>query len=368
MKGLALWALGFAPGAAAGWLAAEAWTRRGRPRDLYEGDERADRVTASAVRAADAAADLPPGARLDVLVRLLASRAAERTGLRCMVVLRDLEGGPIVVAGVSRGSDVRLLEMPIEPDSWVGRAVTDGIPTVAPRVGPVMRIAVGDRRRPLEGGVAVPIRSPTRVEGAVVALGEPLMAPGEAIRRIEALILRFAPVLAPAHEVAMADRRANTDELTGLANRRSLNRAMATGETTRAALVMLDLDFFKRINDTLGHGAGDLALRHVADLLRIGIRSGDVAARIGGEEFAVWLPGADMTLGLEVAERLRSLVEGKPFRTGGTEYPLTISCGVSASPIPIPSPENLWSTADSALYQAKHLGRNRVVATSGRAG
>ena len=143
---------------------------------------------------------------------------------------------------------------------------------------------------------------------------------------------------------------------------------MATGDTSHSALVMLDLDHFKRVNDTLGHPAGDAALRHLAKLLRTALRGGDVAARIGGEEFAVWLPGADLALGLEVAERLRALVAERPFRFGGAEHPLSISCGVSACPVPIPQPDNLMATADAALYQAKREGRNRVVASGQKSG
>jgi len=188
------------------------------------------------------------------------------------------------------------------------------------------------------------------------------------VAELEKLARRFGPVVGPAHAVAIAERRASTDELTGLANRRSLGKEMSTGDAAHSALVMLDLDFFKRINDTLGHAAGDVALKHVAGLLKSALRTGDVAARVGGEEFAVWLPGADLALGLDVAERLRALVAEKSFRFGGAEHSVTISCGVSASPVPIPSPENLMATADKALYRAKHEGRNRVVATAGKGG
>ena len=207
---------------------------------------------------------------------------------------------------------------------------------VAPDDEAVGRIGASDRRRPVRGGVAVPIRSSTRVEGAVLVLGQPALEAAEVITRLEALVIRVTPLLGPAHDVAIAEHRANTDELTGLANRRSLNSAMATGDTSHSALVMLDLDHFKHVNDTLGHPAGDAALKHLAKLLRSALRGGDVAARIGGEEFAVWLPGADLALAVEVAERLRALVAERPFRIGGAEYPLTISCGVSACPVPIP--------------------------------
>jgi diguanylate cyclase (GGDEF)-like protein len=367
VSGALLLAIGAAVGGAAGWLAGRSYGER-RARASRASRDSSDRITVSAIRAADAAQDLPPGGKLDVYCRVLANRAAERTGLPAMIVLRDVDGGPITVTVVSDGYDTRLVGLPVEPDSWAGRAVTDGLPVVAPPDEPVVWVGAGDRRRPIKGGVAVPIRSLTRVEGAVLVLGQPMQEPSEVVTRLEALVIRVAPLLGPAHDVAIAERKANTDELTGLANRRSLNAAMSAGDPSRSALVMLDLDHFKRVNDTLGHPAGDAALKHLAKLLRMALRTGDVAARIGGEEFAVWLPGADLALGMEVAERLRTLVTERPFRLGGAEYPITISCGVSACPAPVLQPDNLMATADSALYQAKRQGRNRVVAVTGKGG
>ena len=367
MSGVVFLIIGAGAGAAAGWLGGRAYgARHGRRTRAYR--DSSDRITASAIRAADAAADLPPGAKLDGMCHLLANLATERTGLPGMVILREVDGGPITVAAVSDGSDSRLVGRAVEPDSWAGRAVTDDTPVVAPRSEPVMSAPSGDRRRQPRGGVAVPIRSSNRVEGAVLVLGEAELEAAEVIARLEALVVRIAPVLGPAHLVKIAERKANTDELTGLANRRSLNTAMSTGDPSRSALVMLDLDHFKHVNDTLGHPAGDEALKHLARLLRTALRVGDVAARIGGEEFAVWLPGADMALGMEIAERLRALVAERPFRLKAGEHPITISCGVSACPKPVLQPDNLMATADSALYQAKRLGRNRVVASTGKDG
>jgi diguanylate cyclase (GGDEF)-like protein len=369
VSGAAYLIIGAGLGAAAGWLAAGAYAARaswrggrGRPR------ESTGAVSGSVLRAADAAADVPPGARLDVLARLLANRASDWVGLAAMVVLREVDGGPIKVVAVSDGQDTRLIGRDVRPDSWPGRAVTDGIPVVAPEDEAAIGSGVGDRRRAPRGGVAVPIRSSSRIEGAVLVLGQPLLEAAEVISRMEALVIRVAPLLGPAHDVAIAERKANTDELTGLANRRSLNAAMGAGDPSRSALVMLDLDHFKQVNDSLGHPAGDTALKHLAKLLRAALRAGDVAARIGGEEFAVWLPGADLALAMEVAERLRALVARHPFPISGLEYPITISCGVSACPVPIPHPDNLMATADAALYRAKREGRNRVVATGGNAG
>jgi diguanylate cyclase (GGDEF)-like protein len=320
------------------------------------------------MRAADAAVGLPVDATLDHLARVLADLAAEQVGLTCAVVMRDLDGGPIKIVAISGSSDPRLVGFPVDPDSPAGRAITEATPTVALAHEAIVHGGPRDRRRPLRGGVAVPILFGSRVGGAVLALGEPAIEPAAVVDELERLARRFGPVMGPAHAVELAKRQAETDELTGLSNRRALKRAMASADAARSALVMLDLDYFKKINDALGHPAGDAALKHFGSLLKTALRGGDVAARIGGEEFAVWLPGGDLALGVEVAERLRSLLAERPFRLSGKEYPMTLSCGVSASPIPIPSSENLMATADAALYRAKHEGRDRVVATGGKGG
>ncbi len=127
-----------------------------------------------------------------------------------------------------------------------------------------------------------------------------------------------------------------------------------------ATLVYVDLDHFKRLNDTLGHPAGDAALRHVARLLETAVRDGDLVARIGGEEFAVWLPSTPPREGLEVAERIRRSVAEKPLIWSGSVYPLTTSCGIASYPQPIGDLLNLPAAADAALYRAKQGGRNRV--------
>jgi diguanylate cyclase (GGDEF)-like protein len=356
VSGAALGLLGLVVGFAGGWLAARRRTQ----------DAMLELAPDPPLRAADVAADFPPGARLEHFTQRLADLAADQLSFPCLVLLREIEGGLIQVAAASTGYDKRIVGMAVEPDSWAGRVVTEGVPEVAPRDEPVVYVGAGDRRRPIRGGVGVPIVYATRVEGAVISLGAPRMLATEAVARLEELTRRFAPNLGPAHAVAIAERKAETDELTGLCNRRALRRLMDASEARRAALVMADLDFFKRVNDTLGHPAGDTALRHLAKLARSSLRAGDVAARIGGEEFAVWLPGADVQQGVEIAERLRALVAQRPFLLSGTEWPLTISCGVSAWPVPEAHRDNLLPTADSALYQAKREGRNRVVASRGK--
>lgn len=368
MTGLALWLFGLVVGAVVGWFAARhrfsGRVERARPAAPAD-DPPAARFQAP-IRAMDAASGLPPDAKLDVLARMLAERASERTAMPCAVALRDTDAGPITIVAHSSDVDPRLLGIQVDPDSSAGRAVTDGIPVVAPADEPVLRSETRDRRRPHRGGLAVPIRSASRVEGALLAIGAASGEAPQTLADMEQLVRRFAPVLVPAHQVSIAERKAATDEVTGLANRRALRRAMENAEAGRSAMLMVDLDHFKRVNDALGHAAGDAALRHVAQLIRAGLRPGDEAARVGGEEFAIWLPGADLAEGMEIAERLRELVRSSPFRHSGRELSLTISCGVSAYPVPVGHPDNLLATADSALYRAKRAGRDRVMAIASK--
>jgi len=214
----------------------------------------------------------------------------------------------------------------------------------------------------------VPLGQGTNIYGAIVAFGDH-PEPKAAVDMMSEDARKFMPAIVPAYSAAVSARRAETDELTGLANRRLLNKVFSrTSVGERASLIVVDIDHFKVVNDTLGHLAGDAALKHVARLVREAVRPRDTAARIGGEEFAVWLPGADQKTGEEVAERLRASVAGSPFRHGGQEHPITVSVGVASYPIPIRAVENLMGAADTALYSAKRGGRNQVVASGAQAG
>jgi two-component system cell cycle response regulator len=167
---------------------------------------------------------------------------------------------------------------------------------------------------------------------------------------------------------ARLERLAHTDPLTQLLNRRALTdrlqqemeRAMRYDATL--ALLMVDLDHFKAVNDTHGHLVGDDVLRDVARLLRETIRTTDVAARYGGEEFLVLLPETDDGGAEAFAERIRVAVEAHPFEgSGGAALRLTASLGVAVFPAPrVVTAEDLLVRADAALYRAKADGRNRV--------
>jgi len=171
---------------------------------------------------------------------------------------------------------------------------------------------------------------------------------------------------------ALLDRRANLDDLTGLADRGafeeriSLSYASCCEMGEKMAIVLADLDRFKRINDRWGHQAGDRALEHLARVLEEHRREGDLCARYGGEEFVVVLEGADAETALAVAERLRLAVESSRLEFEGHRIRLRLSAGVAAFPeLYAKEAGGLVHLADEALYEAKRRGRNQVLLNLG---
>jgi diguanylate cyclase (GGDEF)-like protein len=159
------------------------------------------------------------------------------------------------------------------------------------------------------------------------------------------------------------EQQARTDDLTGLANRRALlqeaGRVLGAATARRpAALLLLDLDGFKEVNDSLGHHAGDDLLAQVGPRLRPALRAGDVLARLGGDEFAVLLPEADLAQAQDLAEELRELILD-PFEVEGIRLHVGVSIGVATAPVPAESVQELLRCADVAMYAAK-AGREGV--------
>lgn len=169
--------------------------------------------------------------------------------------------------------------------------------------------------------------------------------------------------------LAQNERNAIIDELTGLFNRRFLNSVLAkqVASALRYAqefsLMILDVDYFKEFNDSLGHLAGDQALAAIARLLQTGARDLDYVVRYGGEEFVVILPQASKEQALAVAQRHRQAIAQHPFTSasGAPEPQLTVSIGVAGFPVDASDALGLIAKADMALYQAKLQGRDTVV-------
>jgi len=161
--------------------------------------------------------------------------------------------------------------------------------------------------------------------------------------------------------------RAMRDALTGLYNRRFLEEAMlieqrrALRRGTSIGVLILDIDHFKRFNDTYGHDAGDILLRGMGALLRRAVREGDMPCRYGGEEFVVILPGADLAGTRQRAEALRTAIaQWNPQRDGQSLGPVSVSVGVAVLPLHGRDWSKVLKAADQALYESKHGGRNRV--------
>lgn len=164
---------------------------------------------------------------------------------------------------------------------------------------------------------------------------------------------------------------ARRDPLTGTYNRRYLDQALtlALGKAQvngrPLSLLLIDIDHFKRINDTFGHPAGDRVICHLADLLRRRFAAeGDVVCRYGGEEFLVVLPGIDMAAAMRLAEQLRVEFAAEVIEFGGDALRASLSAGIAGFPEHAARPGQLVRLADQALYSAKQAGRNRVVAST----
>ena len=190
----------------------------------------------------------------------------------------------------------------------------------------------------------------------------------EEIQRERRGIMRSTDEFAVTHKRLLQE--ALTDPLTQLPNRRhgldflASEWAFAQSNSLPMACLLLDIDHFKRINDTHGHAAGDAVLRQLADLLKRTSRVEDLVFRYGGEEFAAVLPNASIRAAVQIAERIRSVVEKYSFLWESQTIPVTLSIGVANLNGGEKDSQALIETADAALYQAKKSGRNRVVAAS----
>jgi len=208
-------------------------------------------------------------------------------------------------------------------------------------------------------GVAVPDRGFAWLRVNAI----PLLEAGE-LQEVYATFEDITAQVLLTHELRA---KATTDELTRLANRRTLFERLAIeyervqrNPGLRCCLLAIDIDHFKRVNDTWGHAAGDAVLRHVAQTMKQQTRRIDIAARIGGEEFIILLPDTSVENAQALAERIRASVENTPANTGGKQIAVTISIGLSAIHPEDRNDQQALERADLALYAAKHSGRNRI--------
>ena len=265
------------------------------------------------------------------------------------------------------GGSVATLEQAPSPQAPPRRA-SHAAPA---RPGADQRIAdrIADRVGDLYGLrnlVAAPLRVDGRVEGAVVLSRRTGSWSGSSRRILEAATVETSAALARVYSLRDAEARATTDALTGLPNRRYFDEyvgllARRRRAEDRVGVLMIDIDWFKKLNDTFGHGVGDHVLREVAQAIAGAVREGDVPARFGGEEFAVLLRNPGRDIAVAVGERVRRAVAALDLRRMGVPG-VSVSVGVAVADDEEMALEVVIDEADRALYRAKRAGRDRVVA------
>ncbi|HEX5385997.1 MAG TPA: GGDEF domain-containing protein [Gemmatimonadales bacterium] len=295
----------------------------------------------------------------------LAYQLERSLGAEVVVVAREVGG--VRVAGVSGRGDGRLADTVLPPDSALARVATGAAGQHIVSDDPLGDV-VPDRRERQGAMLLVPIPAGAETVGAV-AIHIPTGAEPSGAARAELIeaLAQAGPRLAAAFAEDRSRNAAVLDPLTGLLNRRGLDALLCRGDGeagTTGALIFVDLDRFRVLNDALGSLAGDAVLLHLARILREQVRGSDSPARIGGEEFAVWLPDASLELALRVAERIRIKLGTTPWDWKGRHWPLSASFGVAACPETGRSVEQLGAQAAGALEAAKRSGRNRVEAAA----
>ena len=213
---------------------------------------------------------------------------------------------------------------------------------------------------------------PAAVSCAIIPIGQSQLAPAMRPGKSWVISIIVRDLTERKRLLQELRRLATHDELTGLYNHREmvdiLKDEIARSERYKhsASLIMLDVDHLNAVNDNLGHQAGDMLLRQVAELVRENIRKTDMPARFGGDDLAIILPETPDTGAMVVAERIRQAVAGRPFNLGQRERGLlpiriTVSLGIACYPTDGGSEEALVAAANHALHRAKQQGRNRVV-------
>lgn len=321
----------------------------------------------AAARLLSSLEDLSSDLRLDEVLDQITAKAQSAVGGKEFVLLRatreqlraDRHSGlpPASLAALEAWAQARREEL---PDS--GTVVIDDLHT-----DPTLAQLPRQETMPFGSMCAAPLVFGDELLGVLVALahGSTVFLPGDAAA-LSAYAAHAAIALSNARLVARLERQAAEDPLTGLANQRAFHDDCAA-EFSRAvraneemSIAMLDVDEFKKINDTHGHPYGDQVLIGVADALRASIRGHDTVARMGGEEFAILLPDTDTATAFAIAERARAAIARVP----ASGRALSCSAGVATAAPGECSPVDLLEQADRALYEAKRLGRDRTVVSS----
>jgi diguanylate cyclase (GGDEF)-like protein len=233
---------------------------------------------------------------------------------------------------------------------------------VADRIAHRLRDAYG-----LRNTLAAPLQSGSSVAGAIVLsrrTGD--VWPEAAVRLLNSAAAEASAALARVYSHQAAESEARTDQLTQLPNRRYFDEycrliASRRRATDRVAVVTIDVDHFKLLNDRYGHQVGDVVLRSIANAIQYSVRDEDVPVRFGGEEFLVLLRNPSPGIAMEIGERIRQNVRELDLIEAGVEERVTVSVGVASGQFSDEAIDEIVERADRALYAAKRTGRDRVV-------
>ena len=322
----------------------------------------------------DAATEVSRARSFEEVYRAIVTAAVSLTGFRHAVLSHRMgEEGPFEIVAVTDPSLAALLgKAHSHHEGLCNLALKAGgpfPPSYTNRAGPAappFGDEVGLELDPDETHLMLPVTAQDRPVAFL------LMAGGEMPDKSQIEVLKLLGNLAGTSLVNAEsnkdlERLATTDALTGLPNQRQLRARLAEVQARHDrggspfSLLFLDIDHFKRVNDSYGHPAGDEVLRRVAGVLSDRVRKVDLAARYGGEEFAVLLEGTDKEGALIMAERIRSAVAAMDLGDLGVSTAVTVSVGIASVPTDCTDTDPLIAAADQALYQAKRDGRNRCV-------
>jgi diguanylate cyclase (GGDEF)-like protein len=291
------------------------------------------------------------------------TRPSERTRGRVLLIadykepefVEAISARGIDIFGVSNGAAAMVSMTRTRPHLVIADASTRGL-----RIKELARLLAQS-----EDGTPLIL---TGVEPSTIALRRAAMVEGafdyfSLPAEVDLLIERTQQLVLLRQKIDRLRADADLDSLTGLANRRRFRVALAR-EVERwrrygipCALLMLDIDHLKAVNDKFGHPVGDMVIRQIAQTLKEVSRDNDTAARLGGEEFSLLLAGVDLQRAVAAAERLRAVLCGKRVEGVGA---VTVSIGVAGCPENATSERTLYSASDGALYVSKNAGRDRV--------
>lgn len=333
--------------------------------------ERDQRNLAEALR--DTVAALNSANNLDAVLKSLLNNISRVVPHQTVdILLLDAAGKPHIK--VSQGYDTvrpnpgnHILDLPVQEIPNLRQMVETGLPCLVHDLEQFPWVRT-ENTAWAKSHLGAPILVEGKIEGFFILLSaEKAFFTTEHAERLRGFADQAAIAIEKAHLFELLNELATTDALTEIANRRyffnqaEVELARAQRYAHPLTAIMLDIDHFKRVNDTYGHGIGDEVLQGVARRCQQMMRKNDLLGRYGGEEFSILLPETKLPEGAIMAERLRQVISQQPFETQHGPLLITVSIGVAQFLPGIPSARALLDLADKALYQAKQTGRNRVV-------